>query len=78
MLIFKKLETILPPRPKVEIPTGEHVDEVSMIEYENTKGSSKSAEHSGPGGFFKDAYASGSEDEDGPGGPGQRVECNTH
>jgi hypothetical protein len=72
---LKKLETILPPKPKIEIPAGEHVDEVSMIEYENTKGSSSSHGAAG-GGYGREAYANGSDDEDGPGG--QRVECNTH
>lgn len=70
---IKKLETILPPRPKVEIPSGDHVEEVSMIEYEHTKGSSNA--HGGARGSGE-AYAS-DDDEDGPHG-GQRVECNTH
>lgn len=56
----------------MDIPSGEHVEEVSMIEYENTKGSSSR-------GAFKDATGvdGDSDDEDGPAG-GQRVECNTH
>lgn len=56
----------------MDIPSGEHVEEVSMIDYENTKGSSSAG-----GAFGKDPTASGSDDEDGPHG-GQRVECNTH
>ena len=80
---FQKLEAILPPRAKVEIPQGDHVDEVSMVEYESTKGSSKSAAHAGGAGgasFFRDAFGGGADDDDDDDGVpgGQRVECNTH
>lgn len=79
---LQKLETILPPRAKVEIPQGDHVDEVSMVDYETTKGSSKTSPHAGgPGaGFFRDAFGGGADDDDDDDGVpgGQRVECNTH
>jgi hypothetical protein len=71
-------------KSKVDIPQGEHVDEVSMVDFNQTRGSnaqSGSHGHShgaegGPGSFFREAYSNGSDDEDGAGG--QRVECNTH
>ena len=77
------METLLPPRPKTEIPSGEHVDEVSMVEYESTRGSRGAAHgghshggaasmfgHGGPGGGDEDD----DDDEAGPGGA-QRVQC---
>ena len=67
----------MPPKPKVEIPSGDHVDEVSMVDYDSTKGSSKSGGASGARGFREAMYAN--EDDDDDDGPaGQRVECNTH
>jgi DnaJ homolog subfamily A member 2 len=73
---IKKLETILPAKPKVEIPNGEHVDEVSMVEYESTKGSSSN--HTGRS--SREPHFRGGDDEDDDDEPsgGQRVECNTH
>ena len=73
----------MPPRAKVEIPQGDHVDEVSMVEYESTRGSSKTAAQAGGmgAGFFRDAFGGGGadDDDDDDGVPGgQRVECNTH
>ncbi len=64
----------MPPKPKVEIPSGEHVDEVSMVDYESTKGSSKSSAGGARG--FREAYSGDDDDDDEP--AGQRVECNTH
>jgi hypothetical protein len=61
----------LPTRPKIDIPVGDHVDEVSMIDYEQTKGNNKSKGDS----YYRETME-GSEDEDEHGG--QRVECNTH
>jgi DnaJ family protein A protein 2 len=85
---IKKLEKLLPPKSKVEIPTGEHVDEVSMVEYESTRGSKSSHQgHShggsmaGAEGLFREAFGGGGhgdDDEDEGGAAGQRVECNTH
>ncbi len=75
---IKKLEALLPPKPKVDIPQGEHVEEVSMVEYSQTRGANNNARGSGAGGgpggagFFR---SDASDDEEG--GP-QRVECNTH
>jgi hypothetical protein len=72
----------LPKKLKVDIPQGEHVDEVSMVDFDQTRGSNaRSGGHShgaegGAGSFFREAYSNGSDDEEGPGG--QRVECNTH
>jgi DnaJ homolog subfamily A member 2 len=71
---ISKLETLLPPKPKVEIPSGDHVDEVSMVDYESTKGSSKSSGGGARG--FREAYSGDDDDDDEP--AGQRVECNTH
>lgn len=76
---IKKLETILPAKPKVEIPTGDHVDEVSMMEYTATKGSSSGGfrgESSAGAGFFRGGDDDDEDDEGGAGG--QKVECNTH
>lgn len=75
---ISKLEKLLPAKPKVEIPTGEHVDEVSMVEFESTRGSSKSRSKAGPTGFQDMMTGDDEDDEDEEGGAGQRVECNTH
>ena len=69
----------MPAKPKVEIPTGDHVDEVSMVEYESTRGSSnKSRSKAGPTSFQDMMMGDDEDDEDDEGGAGQRVECNTH
>ncbi len=48
-----------------------------MVDYDSTKGSSKSGGASGARGFREAMYAN--EDDDDDDGPaGQRVECNTH
>lgn len=82
-----KLEKILPPKPKFNKPTGDHVEEVSMIEYANTKGSSSGA-RGGRGGNhrrqmpagFAEAFGGGGDEEyeEQGGGAGQRVECQSH
>lgn len=75
--IIMKLEKLLPAKPKVDIPTGENVDEVSMVEYESTRGSSKSKTRAGPSAFHG-MMGDDDDDDEGEGGPGgQRVECNT-
>jgi len=85
---ISKLEKLLPPKAKFNKPTGDHVEEVSMIEYANTKGSSSGA-RGGRGGDprrqmpagFAEAFGGGGDDEDEEeqgGGAGQRVECNSH
>ncbi|XP_060066217.1 dnaJ homolog subfamily A member 2-like [Ylistrum balloti] len=61
---LQKLEKLLPPRPKVEIPTGEDVEEVSLVELDDTRGS---GHHGG-----NEAY---NEDSDDEGGHGPRVQC---
>lgn len=74
------MEILLPPKPKVDIPTGEHVEEVSMVEYSQTRGANNARHgagahsHGGASSFFR---ADASDDEDGEGGA-QRVQCNTH
>ena len=62
----------MPQKPKLDIPTGEHVDEVSMVEYESTRGSSSK----GAGGA-SNSFQYEEDDVEEPSG-GQRVECNTH
>jgi len=60
------LESLLPPRPKSNIPTGEHVEEVNMIDYDpstDPSGRSRRGE----------AYHEDDDDDDGPGV--QRVQC---
>jgi len=77
----QKLEKLLPAKPKTTIPTGDNVEEVSMVDFENTRGSSKSSHkaRAGPTSFGDMMMGDDDEDEDGDeGGAGQRVECNTH
>ncbi|XP_045193961.1 dnaJ homolog subfamily A member 2-like [Mercenaria mercenaria] len=63
---LKKLEKILPARPKFEMPEGEHVEEVNLMEYDDTRSS---------GGGRREAYHD-DDDEDDDGMPGgQRVQC---
>ena len=72
---IKKLEVLLPPKPKVDIPQGDHVEEVSMVEYSQTRGANNARASAGGGGgssFFK---SDASDEEEG--GP-QSVQCNTH
>lgn len=52
------------------------MDEVSMVEFESTRGTSSNAHAGASSGFFGEAYGSGSDDEDGAGPQG--VECKTH
>ena len=60
---FQKLEKLLPSRPKVTIPEGEHVEEVNLIDYDDSRSSR---------GGRAEAYHE-DDDDDGPGG--QRVQC---
>ena len=82
---IKKLEVLLPAKPKVDIPQGENVEEVSMVEYSQTRGGansnnarSSSHAHAGHAGFFGGGGGGGGDDSDGEEGGPQRVECNTH
>ncbi|KAK3086550.1 hypothetical protein FSP39_020099 [Pinctada imbricata] len=60
---LKKLEKLLPKRPKVDIPEGEDVEEVDLVEYDDTRG----------GRGRREAY---DEDDDEEGhGHGPRVQC---
>ena len=78
------MESILPAKPTVEIPKGETVEEVSMMDFENTKGSSSKARSSGgmgaAQGFFGGGADGDEDDEDEMGGAagGQQFACNTH
>jgi len=60
------LESLLPVRPKANVPTGEHVEEVNMIDFEPSTDASGRSRRG-------EAY---DEDDDGEDGPGvQRVQC---
>ncbi|KAJ9592232.1 hypothetical protein L9F63_001233, partial [Diploptera punctata] len=61
---LKELELLLPPRPSIEMPKGEHVEEVDLHEYDPNERSASSGR--------QEAYAS--DDEDHPGGPGG-IQC---
>lgn len=74
-----KLEKLLPAKPRVEIPTGDNVEEVSMVEFESTRGSSKAKSKGGSHPHpFSAMMGEDEDDDDDEGGAGQRVECNTH
>ena len=62
---FQVLETLLPPREKVEIPTGEHVEEVSLSDYDPRGANS---------GRRGEAYNDDDDDDD-ENGAGPRVQC---
>lgn len=62
---LKKLEKLLPHRPKTVIPEGEHVEEVNLVDYEESRAS-------GHGGR-SEAYHEDDDDDGMPGG--QRVQC---
>ncbi len=69
----------MPPKPKVNIPSGEHVDEVSMMDFENTRGSSNKSRTRQAGAGFSEMMGEEDDDDEEEGGAGgQRVECNTH
>lgn len=63
---IKKLESLLPARPHVEIPHGEHVEEVNMLEFDAAADAEGRARRG-------EAYDEDDEDEGGPGM--QRVQC---
>lgn len=63
---IKKIEALLPPRPRIEIPEGEMVEEVNMDDYVATRREE--------GGSRAQAYQEDDDDDEGPrGGPG--VQC---
>lgn len=62
-LCWQKLEKLLPPRPKIEIPTGEDVEEVDLVEFDESRSQ----------GARREAYDD-DEDDDHP-GHGPRVQC---
>jgi len=62
----QQLESLLPARPKANVPTGDHVEEVNMIDFDaaaDASGRSRRGE----------AYNEDDDDDDGPGV--QRVQC---
>ncbi|BFZ12603.1 hypothetical protein BsWGS_15642 [Bradybaena similaris] len=63
---LKVLETLLPPRPHVEIPSGEHVEEVNLIEFDGSKSF-------GGSGSRVEAYHEDGDDEGQGGHP--RMQC---
>ncbi|GLH15975.1 hypothetical protein R5R35_005639 [Gryllus longicercus] len=58
---LKQLENLLPPRPSFEMPSGEHVEEVDLHEYDASEG------HGAGAGGRQEAYASDEDDHPGPG-----------
>jgi len=63
---LKKLEQLLPPRKQEEIPTGEHVEEVTLSDYEPRRdGANRRGE----------AYHEDDDDDDEYGGGGTRMQC---
>ncbi|XP_050398697.1 dnaJ homolog subfamily A member 2 [Patella vulgata] len=63
---MKKLEKLLPERPKYEKPTGEHVEEVDLIPYDQTR-SNRSGR--------REAYHDDDDEDDEMHGGGPRVQC---
>ena len=57
---------MLPPRKKEDIPTGEHVEEVDLTDYDATRSS---------GGRGGQAYDEDDSDDEGGMPGGQRVQC---
>jgi DnaJ family protein A protein 2 len=62
---LKKLETILPKRPHIDIPKGEHVEEAHMIDFHTTKSA-----HNDRQGHRREAYDAGDSDDEGTAHPG--------
>ncbi|CAH1779345.1 unnamed protein product [Owenia fusiformis] len=60
---LKKLEKLLPPRPKIEIPVGEDVEEVNLTDIDPTRGGASNS----------NAYDEDSDDDND--GQGPRVQC---
>ena len=58
------MEGILPPRPRVEIPTGEDVEEVNLVDFDSTRGFGSSSSRN-------EAYGE-DDDEEGQGNPQMR------
>jgi DnaJ family protein A protein 2 len=62
-MYWQKLEKLLPQRPKIEIPSGEDVEEVNLVEFEESRGH----------GSRREAYDD--DDDDDHHGHGPRVQC---
>ena len=67
LYFLQKLEKLLPSRPKLTIPEGEHVEEVNLVDFDETRGSG--------GAGRSEAYHSDDDDDGMPGMGGQRVQC---
>ena len=63
---FKKLESLLPKRAHIDIPKGEHVEDVQLIDFHTTK----SAHRDRHGGYRREAYNAEDSDEEGTAHPG--------
>lgn len=63
---LKKLESLLPARPEQEIPTGEDVEEVDLVEFDGSRGRNRRN---------RDAYHEDDEEDEEGGGHGPRVQC---
>lgn len=64
---FQLLEKLLPARQKVDVPVGEHVEEVNLTDYETVRGTGRGA--------TGQAYDEDDSDDEGQAGGGQRVQC---
>lgn len=64
---LRELESLLPPRPRVEIPTGEDVEEVNLVDFDSSRG------FGGPSSSRNEAYAEDDDDEGHGGNP--RMKC---
>ena len=65
MFFLQALESLLPQRPRTEIPTGEDVEEVNLTDFDGTRG--------GPSGSRGEAYNEDDDDEEHGGQP--RMQC---
>jgi len=61
--LVKQLESVLPTKPHVDIPKGEHVEEAHMIDFHTTKSAHDSRGH-------REMYDAGDSDDEGSGHPG--------
>ena len=69
MCFLKALEALLPPRPRTEIPTGEHVEEVNLMDFDTTRG------FGGGQGGRSEAYNGDDDDDDEGHGGHPRMQC---
>jgi len=62
---IKQLESILPPKPRVEIPQGEHVEEAHMIDFHTTKSAHENPRYGHGAGNSRESNDGDSDDEHG-------------